>query len=85
MKMRDEFQQGDVIVCIGSDVRWVVWDVGPRLYELRRLTAFLNDAIDDEDHPDDWGNLSKLVGKQDYVKVGKWDFDSEREVDDEEG
>ena len=79
----DEFEFGDVIVRIGSDERWVIWDVGPRLYELRRLTAFLNDAIDEEDHPDDWGNLSKLVGKWDYVKVGKWSFMRNCVVDDE--
>lgn len=66
----DEFEFGDVIVCIGNYERWVVCRVVGELYELRPLSVFLNDAIDDEDHSDDCECLSKLMGKWYYVKVG---------------
>ena len=72
-----EFNSGDIIVCIGCEERWVVWDVGPWGYEVRKLNAFLDDAVTVDDRRGEWGGVSHVVARYDYVKVGEWDFKEE--------
>lgn len=78
-----EFNSGDIIVCIGCAERWVVWDVSPWGYEVRKLSAFLRDDFTREDDGNAWGGVSNVVARYDYVKVGEWNFKWERvEYDD---
>lgn len=72
-----EFNSGDIIVCIGCDERWVVWDVGPWGYEVRKLSAFLRDDFTRDDDGDAWGGVSTSAAAKKYVKVGNWSFDEE--------
>lgn len=79
MKMCDEFQPGDVIVRIGYlDEKWVITDRSNVLDEYEMLSVCRS-------FPDkfpivmDKGNCERL-----YVKVGRYDFRKEMEVEDEE-
>lgn len=89
-----EFDKGDVVVKIGMLTRWIVWDIEPPMGNLGSayMRCFLRDTsvqVGGHYDNDDFGSIGieKLeymkVLKDRYVKVGRWDMDNNREVDDE--
>lgn len=88
-----EFDKGDVVVKIGMLTRWIVWDIEPPMGNLDSAytRCFLRDTsvqvggYYDNDDFESIG-IEKLeymkVLKDRYVKVGRWDMDGNKEVDD---
>lgn len=68
--MNDEFDIGDVLVKIGGREKWVVSDVISLFYRISLLPCL---------HESHYWNKKSL--EKDFVKVGKWHFAREVEVD----
>ena len=81
----DEFKRGDVIVEIGYALKYIVVDEFKTVYYLKpmwsaALGRFLNiGRLGQRD-----GNREKLQVEDYAVKVGKWDFGREVEVEDDD-
>jgi hypothetical protein len=81
----DEFHRGDIIVEIGYTLKYIVMDEYKTVYYLKPMWnvegRFPKECNWLGKHE---GNHEKFWVEGSAVKVGKWDFDSEREVEDDD-
>lgn len=77
--MKAEFKRGDVIVQIGEPFRWVVIavEMNGQMYDVISELGFM------DGDPENTNLFPTQLIERDSVKVGEWDFDSRREIDDE--
>ena len=70
---RNEFNELDVIVFIGSRVKWIIGTIEPHLINLTRIT------------PDGWPSetscYTKTYCKKNAILVGKWNREEMKEID----
>lgn len=72
----DEFKDGDILVAIGHNEKWVVSedsDIGKNKYKLCMVPLLI---------PSD--TLRKDIVESNFVKVGRWHWRKNREVDDDD-
>ena len=81
----DEFHRGDIIVEVGYTLKYIVVDEFKTVYYLKPMWNVKGCS------PKEYNWLGKREGNHEKfwvegsaVKVGKWDFDSEREVEDDD-
>lgn len=71
--MKHDFQIGEVIAPIGRDVKYVVIDTFSGAYSMYNVKVGYIVPLS-----------PMLETDKNYVKVGKWDFEREVEVEDDE-
>lgn len=68
----NEFEEMDIVVEIGEDVKWIVWSVDSYSYHLR--SCLWGDDRPRRHRVDKDGANSR------FVKVGKWDWIGNKEI-----
>lgn len=70
---RNEFNELDVIVFIGSKVKWIIGTIEPHFYNLTKITC---DGWPTETMP-----YTKTYCRKNAVLVGKWNREEMKEID----
>lgn len=75
----NEFKRGDVIVQIGEPFKWLVLAVkmNDQMYEVISELGFM------DGDPAASSLWPTHMTELDFVKVGRWDFERNKEVDDD--
>ena len=70
---RNEFNELDVIVFIGSRVKWIIDTIEPNLINLTRITH--------PGWPTETSCHTKTYCRKNAVRVGKWNREEMKEID----
>ena len=76
--MKAEFKEGDVLAEFNLPQKWLVWYVDEYCYHLKSCPPYVEPGV---------RNTKRSIYMNDaerrFVKVGKWDFKRNREIENE--